>query len=148
MIVARLSDMVFPPLACSAIVGCGALLTHFVDSRLPLRALANDGGAWPSSCQVASSAPASPCDFISAMKQFQWKIAVLAHKWARSQFSSSLTFRPQRTQLVSIAVTPHAIHVRLTPRIGQIIQTQMYLSRMCSLPVGQSIRISAALHCA
>jgi hypothetical protein len=93
-------------------------------------------------------APASPCDFISAIKQFQWKIAVLAHKWARSQFSSSFTLRPHRTQLVSIALTPHAIHVRFTPKIGQIIQTQMYLSWMCSLPVGQSVRISAALHCA
>src|SRR5689334_19763143 len=87
-------------------LGCGALLTHFVDSGLSLHALANDGGAWPSPCQVASSAPASPCDFISAIKQFQWKIAVLAHKWARSQFSSSATFRPHLTQLVSIAVTP------------------------------------------
>src|SRR6266851_10238382 len=124
---------------------CGAAVTHFLYSLLRLRTSASAGGAWPSPCQVASSAPVSPCDFISAIKQFQWKIAVLAHKWARSQFSSSFTFRPQRTQLLFIAVTPHAIHVRLTPRIGQIIQTQMYLSRMCSLPVGQSIRISAAL---
>src|SRR5260370_36669618 len=82
-------------------LGFGAAFTHFVGSRLPLRTLANDGVAWPSPCQVASSAPASPCDFISAIKQFQWKIAVLAHKWARSQFSSSFTFRPHRTQYPS-----------------------------------------------
>src|SRR5713226_5487405 len=77
----------FSPLECDSrtrlLLGCGTPVTHFVDSRLPLRTFADGGGAWPSACHIASSAPASPCDFISAIKQFQWKIAVLSHKWAR-----------------------------------------------------------------
>src|SRR5713101_9596178 len=40
------------------------------------------------------------------MKQPQSNTALLAHKWTFTQFSSGRTLRPQRTQLLSIAVTP------------------------------------------
>src|SRR5260370_15597429 len=40
------------------------------------------------------------------MKQPQSTTALLALKWTFTQFSSGRTLRPQRTQLLSIAVTP------------------------------------------
>ena len=40
------------------------------------------------------------------MKQPQSNTALLAHKWTFTQFPSGRTLRPQRTQLLSIVVTP------------------------------------------
>src|SRR6266852_3945422 len=74
--------------------------------RSPLLTAADVGGAWPSLCHATSSAASGPSDFTSAMKQPQSNTALLAHKWTFTQFSSVRTLRPQRTQLLSIAVTP------------------------------------------